>query len=79
MMSAHEQQLQIIKRLIANADLPLKKFGEYPSGDEGEEKRFGLDCEGCGILYISLNPKGPEPMEMQAFRQYQNHVAAKHR
>jgi hypothetical protein len=78
-MSVHEQQVQIIKRLIANADIPLKKFGEYPSGNEGEEKRFGLDCEGCGILYISLNPKGVEPMEMQAFRQYQNHVTAKHR
>lgn len=78
-MSIHEQQLQIISRLVANADIPLKKLGKYPSGDEGEEKRFGLECEGCGILYISLNPKGPEPMEMQAFRQYQNHVTAKHR
>ena len=79
-MSIHEQQLQIIARLIANAELPLRKFGEFPSGDEAEEeKRFGLDCEGCGIIYISLNPKGPEPMEMQAFRQYQNHVTSKHR
>jgi hypothetical protein len=78
-MSVQEQQLKIIKRLVANADIPLKRFGVYPSGDEGEEKRFGLDCEGCGILYITLNPKGPESMEMQAFRQYQNHVTAKHR
>jgi hypothetical protein len=78
-MSIHEQQLQIIKRLVAYADLPLKKLRENPSGGEGEEKRFGLECEGCGIIYISLNPKGPEPMEMQAFRQYQNHVTAKHR
>ncbi|HWT00021.1 MAG TPA: hypothetical protein VN256_07220 [Pyrinomonadaceae bacterium] len=78
-MSIHEQQSQIIKRLIANADLPLKKLRENPSGGEGEEKRFGLECEGCGIIYISLNPKGPEPMEMQAFRQYQNHVTARHR
>jgi len=75
-----QQQLQIIKRLIANAEIPLKKFGESPSGDEGEEQRFGLSCQGCGgILYISLNPKGSEPMEVQAVRQYQNHVTAKHR
>ena len=78
-MSIREQQLQIITRLIANADLPLKKFGKYPSGDDGEEKRFGIDCEGCGIIYISLNPKGQEPMEVQAVRQYQNHVTSKHR
>ena len=78
-MSIHQQQLQIIARLIANAELPLKQFGDYPLGDEAEEKRFGLDCEGCGIIYITLNPKGPEPMELQAFRQYQNHVTAKHR
>ena len=78
-MSVHQRQLQIIARLIANAELPLKQFGDYPPGDEAEEKRFGLDCEGCGIIYIKLNPKGPEPMEIQAFRQYQNHVTAKHR
>jgi hypothetical protein len=73
------QQRQIITRLIKNADLNLKKFGEWPSGDEEEENRFGLDCEDCGIIYISLNPKGSEPMEVQAVRQYQNHVTAKHR
>ena len=79
-MSSHQQQLQIIKRLIANAEIPLKQFGKYPLGDEGEEQRFGLDCQECGgILYISLNPKGSEPMEVQAVRQYQNHVSAKHR
>lgn len=78
-MTAHEQQLQIIARLIANADLELKKFGESSLGDEAEERRFGLDCEDCGIFYITLNPKGSEPMEMQAVRQYQNHVIAKHR
>lgn len=78
-MSVREQQLQIIARLIANAELPLKKFGKYPLGDEGEEKRFGLDCVGCGIIYITLNPKGPESMQVQAVRQYQNHVIAKHR
>jgi hypothetical protein len=73
------QQRQIITRLIKNADIPLKRFGEWPSGDEGEEKRFGLECEDCGIIYISLNPKGSEPMEVQAVRQYQNHINAKHR
>jgi hypothetical protein len=78
-MNIHEQQLQIISRLIANAEIPLKKFGDRPSGDEGEERRFGLDCEDCGIIYISLNPKGPESMELQAVRQYQNHITAKHR
>jgi hypothetical protein len=78
-MSIHERQLQIIKRLIANADLNLKKFGEWPLGNEEEERRFGLDCEDCGIIYISLNPKGSEPMEVQAVRQYQNHVTTKHR
>jgi hypothetical protein len=78
-MIIHEQQLQIIKRLIANADIPLKILGKNPMGDEGEEKRFGLECEGCGIFYVTLNPRGPEPMAMQAFRQYQNHVTAKHR
>jgi hypothetical protein len=78
-MSIHEQQLQIIARLIANAEIPLKQFGGRPVGDEGEERRFGLECEDCGIIYISLNPKGVEPMEVQAFRQYQNHVTAKHR
>jgi len=78
-MSIREQQLQIIKRLMANADLELKKFGESSLGDEIEERRFGLDCENCGIFYITLNPKGSEPMERQAVRQYQNHVNAKHR
>lgn len=72
-------QRQIINRLIENAEIPLKRFGEWPKGGEGEENRFALDCEGCGIIYINLNPKGPEPMEVQAFRQYQNHVNAKHR
>lgn len=72
-------QRQIITRLIENVEIPLKRFGDWPSGDEGEENRFGLDCEDCGIIYIILNPKGPEPMEVQAFRQYQNHVKAKHR
>lgn len=72
-------QRQIITRLIENAGISLKKFGEWPSGDDGEEQRFGLDCEDCAIIYISLNPKGPEPMEVQAFRQYQNHINAKHR
>ena len=78
-MSSHQQQLQIISRLIANAEIPLKQFGKYPLGEEGEEQRFGLDCEGCGIIYISLNPKGAESMEIQAVRQYQNHINAKHR
>jgi hypothetical protein len=73
------QQKQIITRLIKNAEIPLKKLGGWPSGDEGEEHQFGLDCKDCGIIYINLNPKGPEPMEVQAFRQYQNHVMAKHR
>jgi hypothetical protein len=78
-MNIHEQQVLIISRLIANADISLKTLGKYPIVNEGEEKRFGLECEGCGIIYINLNPNGPEPMEMQAFRQYQNHVTAKHR
>jgi hypothetical protein len=78
-MSIREQQLQIIKRLIANADLNLKKFGESSLGDEEEERRFGLDCEDCGIFYLTLNPKGSESMEVQAVRQYQNHVTTKHR
>jgi hypothetical protein len=73
------RQREIITRLIENADIPLKRFGEWPSGGEEEENRFGIDCEDCGIIYISLNPKGPEPIEVQAFRQYQNHVNAKHR
>jgi hypothetical protein len=73
------QQRQIITRLIKNAEIPLKKFGAWPSGDEGVENQFALDCEDCGIIYISLNPKGPESMEVQAVRQYQNHVTAKHR
>ena len=78
-MSTHQKQLQIITRLIANADIPLKQVGKYPPGNDGEEKRFGLECKDCGIIFnISLNPKGPEPMEVQAFRQYQNHVTAKH-
>jgi hypothetical protein len=77
-MSIHEQQRQIITRLIKNAELSLKKFGEYPLGDEGEEKRFGLDCKDCGIIYISLNPKSRESMEVQAVRQYQNDITAKH-
>ena len=72
-------QRQIITRLIENAEIPLKRFGQWPAGDEGEEQRFALDCKDCGIIYISLNPKGPESMEVQAFRQYQNHVNAKHR
>jgi hypothetical protein len=74
-----QQQRQIITRLIKNAEIRLKKFGKWPSGDEGEENRFALDCEDCGIIYISLNPQGPESMEVQAVRQYQNHVTAKHR
>ena len=78
-MSSHQQQLQIIKRLIANAEIPLKQFGKYPLGNEGEEQRFGLDCEECGIFYISLNPKGAESMEVQAVRQYQKHINTKHR
>jgi len=73
------RQREIITRLIKNADISLKRFGEWPSGGEGEEKQFGLDCEDCGIIYISLNPKGSEPMEVQAVRQYQNHINAKHR
>lgn len=73
------RQRQIITRLIENAEIRLKKFGEWPSGDDREEHKFGLDCEDCGIVYISLNPKGAEPMEVQAFRQYQNHINAKHR
>ena len=73
------QQKQIITRLIKNAEIPLKKFGAWPSGGEGEEHQFGLDCADCGIIYISLNPKGAESMEVQAVRQYQNHVIAKHR
>ena len=73
------QQRQIITRLIKNAELSLKRFGEWPAGDEEEEHRFGLDCADCGILYISLNPKGPESMEVQAVRQYQNHLNTKHR
>lgn len=72
------QQRQIITRLIKNAEIPLKRFGEWPLGDEGEEKRFGLECEDCGIIYISLNPRGSESMEVQAVRQYQNHIIAKH-
>lgn len=78
-MSVHEQQLQIIKRLIANAELTLKKFADSPLGNEGDERRFGLDCKDCGIFYLTLNAKGSEPMEIQAVRQYQNHVNAKHR
>jgi hypothetical protein len=77
-MSTHQQQLQIIARLIANAEIRLKQFGEYPLGDEGEERRFGLDCEDCGIIYIRLDPKGSESMEVQAVRQYQNHITTKH-
>jgi hypothetical protein len=73
------RQRQIITRLIKNAELPLKKFGAWPSGDDEEEKQFAIECGDCGIIYISLNPKGPEPMEVQAFRQYQNHVNSKHR
>jgi hypothetical protein len=73
------QQRQIITRLIKNAEIPLKKFGAWPSGGEGVENQFALDCEDCGIIYISLNPNGPESMELQAVRQYQNHVTAKHR
>lgn len=72
-------QRKIITRLIENADITLKKFGKWPSGNDEEENQFGLECEDCGIIYINLNPKGPEPMEVQAFRQYQNHVTAKHR
>ena len=74
-----QQQRQIITRLIKNAEIPLKKFGAWPSGNEGEENQFGLDCADCGIIYISLNPKGSEAMELQAVRQYQNHLIAKHR
>ena len=76
---SNQQQRQIITRLIQNAEIPLKKFGEWPLGDEEEEHRFGLDCKDCGIIYISLNPKGAESMEVQAVRQYQNHLIAKHR
>jgi hypothetical protein len=72
-------QRQIITRLIENAEIRLKKLGEWPSGEDVGEHRFGLECEDCGIIYISLDPKGPEPMEIQAFRQYQNHINAKHR
>ena len=72
-------QRQIITRLIENAEIPLKRFGQWPAGDDEEEQRFALDCNDCGIIYINLNPKGPESMEVQAFRQYQNHVNAKHR
>jgi hypothetical protein len=64
---------------MENVDIPLKKFGKWPSGNDEEENQFALECEDCGIIYISLNPKGAEPMEVQAFRQYQNHVNAKHR
>lgn len=60
-------QWQIITRLIENADIPLKKFGNWRSGSDEEENQFGLECEDCGIIYISLNPKGAEPMEVQAF------------
>jgi hypothetical protein len=49
------QQRQIITRLIKNAETPLKKLGKWPSGDEGEEHQFGLDCKDCGIIYINLN------------------------
>jgi hypothetical protein len=73
------QQRQIITRLIKNAELPLRKVGKWPSGDDGEEHQFCLDCADCGLVYISLNPKGPESMEVQAVRQYQNHVISKHR
>jgi hypothetical protein len=73
------QQRQILTRLIKNAEISLKRFGEWPSGDEGEEKQFGLECEDCGIIYLSLNPRGAESMEVQAVRQYQNHLIAKHR
>lgn len=76
---SNQKQRQIITRLIENAEIRLKRFGEWPLGDEGEENRFGLDCEDCGIIYINLNPKGPESMEVQAVRQYQNHIEAKHR
>jgi hypothetical protein len=67
------------KQADKNAAIPLKKFGAWPSGGEEEEKSFGLDCADCGIIYISLNPKGLESMEVQAVRQYQNHLVAKHR
>jgi len=73
------QQRQIITRLIDNAEIPLKRFGEWPSGDDGAENRFGLECKDCGIIYITLNPKGSERMEVQAVRQYQNHINARHR